>query len=107
MKIQFRHLAEIQPIKKATIHSLELSLYSLSVQVGEEQKWVLDERGEVLTRHSVAQMREVIETLAVDELVLRQQSAYDEMVGMSHAHGNNTMELTLARDLKPVARSLN
>ena len=46
-------------------------------------------------------MKRVLKGIADCELVLRQRSAYDEMVGHSHSATENTLEVSMGQEPLP------
>ena len=77
------------------IHSLDPSIYQVSVELDgiERPLWETPER--LLTRRNLTALRELFSALEIGALVLRQQSAYDEMVGQPQRGGANTLEVPL------------
>ena len=79
------------------IHSLDMCLYQASVRVnaGDKTEILLcDERGKLLKTHSLLQMQKLCSQLPVRQQLLRQYSAYDEMVG-GPAKTDNRLEVPL------------
>ncbi|MFA5548515.1 MAG: DUF6482 family protein [Porticoccaceae bacterium] len=95
MKILLDHLAAHQPIPRVIIHSLDASIYQVSVEIdgSERPLWETPER--LLSRRNLTALRELFAGLAIGALVLRQRSAYDEMVGQPLREGANTLEVPL------------
>lgn len=85
------------------IHSLDRGLYQVTVATGGEERLLVASDGRPLRSHNLQQLREVLARLPVQSLVLRQQSAYDEMIGQPPRDGGNTLEveLALAPDVPP------
>jgi hypothetical protein len=78
------------------IESVELSLYLALAELDGEEVLIADSRGALLKRHSLGAMKQALAPLSIQRLVLRQRSAYDEMVGHSHAPADNTLEVELS-----------
>jgi hypothetical protein len=101
MKISLRELHRRQPVPRLVIHSLDQALYSLTAELDGRSVLVTESDGRPLRRHSLTAMRAALELLNIDELVLRQESAYDEMVGQPLREGSNAMEIVLGKALYP------
>jgi len=101
MKISLQELYRRQPLAKLTIHSLDQALYSLTASIDGVEAVVTEHGERPLRRRSLTAMRELLELLSVGELVLRQESAYDEMVGQPQRSASNAMEIVLGRDIYP------
>ena len=81
---------------KAVVHSIEGSIYQLSVIVDGREVGVVDRDGKIFKRRCIQEVREALQGSRVEELVLRQHSAYDEMIGQSVRLEDNTLEVSLA-----------
>ena len=86
------------------IHSLEQALYQVTLEVDGEERLLVEKDGRTFRRHSLQQVREALQTLPVASLRLRQQSAYDEMIGQPAREGSNVLEVTLSLELYPKPR---
>lgn len=95
MQIAVETLKHWPSIDKVIIHSLDLCLYQASVAVEDIEMLVTDSRGKPLRKFNILEMQEVFRGLPIQSMVLRQQSAYDEMVGQPMREGDNTMEVPL------------
>ncbi|MBC7005255.1 hypothetical protein BIZ37_22055 [Photobacterium sp. BZF1] len=82
-------------IDKLVIHSLDLSLYQVSVVVDGEEHFVTDEKGCFLRAFSIVELQKQCRRLKAKQQVLRQQSAYDEMVGQPVRGSSNLLEVPL------------
>ncbi len=101
MKVRFSELARYRHIEKVIIHSLDQALYCIAIEHDGEQRHLVDDDGSLFKRHNLMLIRELLEPLHIGELVLRQQSAYDEMVGQPLRQGDNTLEVRLAKTFIP------
>jgi len=81
---------------RAWVHSLERSLYQVTVWVDGREQLLLDAGGKTFSRRSINAVREALEDVELEELVLRQASAYDEMIGQPMRQRENTLEVPLA-----------
>ncbi len=82
-------------IEKVVVDSLESSLYQCSVVMAGEEFLVVDPRGQPLRSSCVVKMQDLFDGLPVKAMVLRQRSAYDEMIGQPLRCGENTLEVPL------------
>ena len=101
MKLSIEEFAALAEPAPTIIHSLDQALYQVTVVVDGRERLLVDETGRPLRRHSLNAMREVLQTLPVASLVLRQRSAYDEMIGQPPREGDNLMELPLTLEDYP------
>lgn len=82
-------------ISKLIILSLERSLYQSSVVIDGEERTVWESDKKVLRSRNLPELREKFAGLAIDEVVLRHDSAYDEMVGQPLRDTRNRLEVAL------------
>ncbi len=78
------------------IRSLDQALYQATVVLEEGERLLLDSKLRPLRFHSLQAMREALAPLDIGSLTLRQQSAYDEMIGQPLRDGSNVLEVPLA-----------
>ena len=98
MTIKMQEVRALPQIDKVTIHSLDLCLYQVSILYRGEEHYITDSGGKLLRSHNLVSMQALFEGLRVKQMVLRQQSAYDEMVGQPLRQGSNAIEVPLAND---------
>ena len=91
-------LRQYSPITKVVIHSIDCALYQASVFIGAREFFLADAKGKLLKGRSVLEMQALFKELKVEKMVLRQTSAYDEMVGQPVREQANTFEVPLASD---------
>ena len=96
MSISLSELFNVGGAVKGVVHSIEGSIYRLSVVIDGREERVLDSDGKAFRRRSIEEVREALQGTCVEKLVLRQQSAYDEMIGQSVRLEANTLEVQLA-----------
>lgn len=96
MSISLPELAAREGPFRARVHSLERSLYQVTVFVDGREQLLLDAGGQIFRRRSINAVREALEELVLEELVLRQESAFDEMIGQPCRQGGNALEVPLA-----------
>lgn len=94
MKIYYSDLPSLT-IQKLIITSLEQALYQAIVVVNGEEHIVWKDDEKTLTTRNLTQMRELFESFELSDIVLRQESAYDEMIGISTEQGKNRLEVPL------------
>jgi len=90
-----KELKKIQHFDKVKVHSLESNLYQLSVMIGEEEHYILNDNGRFITSHNKLELQVLFKDKDVGSMVLCHQSAYDEMVGQPVGGGMNTLEVPL------------
>jgi len=101
MKITLRELRGCQ-VQKLVIESVDLSLYIAQATVDDDVRLVVDEDGKPLKERNLLGMRRHFAGISVDACVLRQRSAYDEMIGHSWQAGNNTLEIPMTTAAQPL-----
>lgn len=95
MKITVAELKRYSKIDKAIIHSLDMCLYQASVIVESNEYYLADKHGKLLRSFNILDMQAMLATLPISHTVLRQQSAYDEMVGQPIRTASNAIEVPL------------
>ena len=95
MNISLSQLTKVPSIEKLVIHSLDLSLYQASVVIGTEELMVVDDHNRYLRKHSKLELQSLFKNLPIARTVLRQHSAYDEMIGQPVRDGSNHLEVDL------------
>ena len=98
MKIALSQLMAMQPLQKVVIHSLDCALYQVSIEQDLCEFFVTDDKGKLLRTHSITDMQRYFVGINVDSMFLRQQSAYDEMIGQPLKRDSNVLEVPLATD---------
>jgi hypothetical protein len=96
MKISVRELALVEDRVPVIVHSLDQALYQVTVLIDGAERLLVDDSGRTLRSHSLERLREMLARLPVASLVLRQRSAYDEMIGQPPREGDNVLEVSLA-----------
>ncbi len=94
MKLALSALAQCGELDAVVIHSLDMCLYQASVRRHGEDVWIATEQGPLLTTRSLLAMQQQLASLQATVFLLRQQSAYDEMVGAAEKT-DNTLEVPL------------
>jgi len=107
MTITLKQLRKAPCIDKLIIHSLDCSLYQVSVQLGDKELYVISDEGKFLRSHNKLSLQNLFTGMAVKCTVLRQQNAYDEMVGQPVRDGDNFLEVPLGNsDIGTAGNSL-
>lgn len=97
MKLLFENLPNYD-LQKIIINSLEQALYQVIVVIDEQEHVVWENEKKTLLSRNLMELRERLEHLNVSEMLLRQESAYDEMVGFSPSNSSNRMEVPLGKN---------
>lgn len=95
MTISLKSLQQQSGIEKVIIHSLDCALYQVSVVIEGQELYLTDEQGKLLRSHNKMSLQTLFNGLPFRKMVLRQQSAYDEMVGQPLRQEDNFMEVPL------------
>ncbi|GAK87744.1 hypothetical protein JCM19238_5354 [Vibrio ponticus] len=98
MAMSLRILEQFFYLDKLVVHSLDMSLYQVSVEVDGEEHFITDDQGKMLRAFSIVELQKQCANLKADKWVLRQQSAYDEMVGAPIRQQDNTLEVPLGNN---------
>lgn len=88
MTISLKQLQQFPRIEKLTIHSLDLMLYQVSVELDGQEIYVTDNHGKLLRSHNLLSIQALFEGWPIEHLLLRHESAYDEMIGQPAGQGN-------------------
>ncbi len=96
MKISIDEFAALRHAVAVVIHSLDPALYQVTVAIEGQERLLVGSDGRPLRSRSLAQLRDVLARFPVASLMLRQQSAYDEMIGQAPREGPNILEVPLA-----------
>jgi hypothetical protein len=95
MKIPLAMLRWKRPTR-IIIDSVDLSLYIALAEVRGRECLLLDDAGRPLKARSLADMKRALAGITYAPWVLRQRSAYDEMVGHAHAATDNALEVPVS-----------
>ncbi|REL37214.1 DUF6482 family protein [Thalassotalea euphylliae] len=106
MKLLYKDLLTT-PIDKLIINSLEQALYQAIVVIDGCEHVVWQSEHKTLTTRNLTKMREHFEKLDIKEIVLRHESAYDEMVGQPTKNGSNRLEVPLRQNPYAVLKHLH
>ncbi|MGB0987987.1 MAG: DUF6482 family protein [Pseudoalteromonas spongiae] len=81
-------------VEKLVFNSLDLALYNVSAVVERQEYMITDERGERIKHHNLLALQQRFQNVKAKKQVVRQSSAYDEMIG-GPVKGSNEMEVSL------------
>ena len=96
VKITLKELKkQTEHIEQLVVESVDLSLYIAHARINGEERVIAEDERKILKRRNLLEMKRVLKTVAGCEILLRQRSAYDEMVGHSHPAAANTLEISL------------
>ncbi|TMP82310.1 hypothetical protein CWB73_05320 [Pseudoalteromonas phenolica] len=84
-------------VDKLVYHSLDLALYNVSVIIDGKEEMVTDEKGVRLKSHNFVSLQKMLKNVNAKQQVMRQFSAYDEMIGGPEKE-NNMMEIPLGNN---------
>ena len=102
VKLKLKEIRQKSGIDRFIIESVDLSLYIAFVQVDGVEHLIADSKGKPLKTTNLLSMQRQIKQFGQVESVLRQRSAYDEMVGRpSQGAADNTMEISLGSQPLP------
>lgn len=88
-------------VERIVIESVDLSLYLARAVIDGQELMIADANGKFVKTHNLLAMKRRLKALVTCEFFLRQQSAYDEMVGHSYAANANTMEIPMGSEPLP------
>ena len=95
MAIPVSKLQQYFVVDKLIYHSIDLSLYQVSAIINGEEHYVCDERGKLLRSFNLIELQKLLRKVAAEKTVLRQTSAYDEMIGGPEKGESNALEVPL------------
>jgi hypothetical protein len=81
-------------VDKLIYHSLDLALYNISAVIDGQEYMITNERGERLKSHNFVALQKQLKNVKAKKQVMRQLSAYDEMVG-GPEKADNLLEVPL------------
>lgn len=93
--IKVSKLAKYFFVDKLIYHSIDISLYQVSVVLEGQEQYVTDDKGKVLRSFNLIALQKKLSKVNAKETVLRHESAYDEMIGGPEKTSPNTLEVPL------------
>ena len=96
-KLLLSHLQTFSHHRKVdlTITSYEGGIYQVFMTKGKTEALIWKNDHTPLKGHSLGEMRELLSDVHMNSLILRQDSAYDEMIGQQQRAGANTLTVPL------------
>lgn len=95
MKMTLNKAKKYFHIDKLVIHSLDMSLYQASVVIDGEEWFLTEQDGQLVRAWSFIEIQKRCRNINAIERVMRQESAYDEMVGGPDKPISNALEVPL------------
>ena len=95
MSITIKEARKLKFIEKVILHCHDQSLYLVSVLLDGEEHYVKDKKGNFLKSFNKLELQTQFADMIVGEMVLRQKSPYDEMIGLSEDNVDNTLEVRI------------
>ena len=95
--LKLSQLNTLPQIDKVIIHSIDLSLYQMSVELDGAEYYITDNKGDLLRAFNILDLQKKVRGQRYSKMVLRQISAYDEMIGMPNKDGeaSNALEVEI------------
>ncbi len=103
MKLRIADLASYPAIKKVIVHSIDQMLYIITVIIDEHEQLLYKNDGHPFRTSRISEIHQALAQANADETVLRQQSPYDEMIGLPPREGDNTLEVPFTVQRQPSA----
>ena len=94
MTIEINKLNQYFSIDKLIYHSIDLSLYMVSVIIDKQEHYITDKNGHHLKASNLNSLQKELANIEASEIVLRHTSPYDEMIG-GPEKDNNLLEVPL------------
>lgn len=96
--IEFSELVHHQPLQKVVVHSRDLALYQVSVLINHVEYIVKEANGEFLNAVNPLEVQKRFDGLNYLTMVLRHESAYDEMIGQPVRKEQNVLEVSFGQN---------
>lgn len=101
MRIKSDDIRRSEIPTKFIVYSIDGSIYQVFAQTLAGEALLLGDDGQILRWRNLQSVRDFLRQLSVSEVILRQNSAYDEMIGQPVSELPNTLELPLSLDDYP------
>lgn len=101
MKITLEELRGCR-VQQVIIESVDLSLYIAQAVIDGVPRLVVDDRGKPLKTRNLLGMKRHFRRISAEAYLLRQRSAYDEMIGHSWQAADNTLEIPITPATQPL-----
>ena len=96
MKLSLSEAARSAEVHAVVVRSLDRCVYTAAVRLAGEEYILTDDHGRALRARNLLDMRRSLAPLAHLPAVLRQDSSYDEMIGLAVSGAGNAMEIPLS-----------
>ena len=100
MKITLDDLCK-REVEQLVIESVDLSLYIALAVVDGATCLVVDNKGRSLKTRNLLNMKRLLAGIRAETWLLRQRSAYDEMIGHSAQASDNVLEVPMTPAAQP------
>lgn len=99
MKKSFKEIQQQGRSVSAIVHSVDQALYQVTLRIDGAEHLLVENNGKTFRRHSLNEVREALSVLPIEAAILRQTSAFDEMIGQPLRAGDNALEVPLSLDV--------
>lgn len=99
LKILLSDVRAMRMVPELIIESCDLSLYQCYLQVEGRERLIWESEAKPLRRFNLTELRKLLATVTIERLLLRQSSAYDEMIGQPSRDVPNTLLVELAHPI--------
>lgn len=89
-------LEQLQSIKKVIVHAVAPMLYLVTIETELGEILLYDETHQPYRAQNLETIKEMLDAVDVEAMTLRQQSAFDEMIGHPEKDAANTLEVVLS-----------
>lgn len=96
MPIRLEKLKKYFVIDKLIYHSVDLSLYMVSVIIDGKEHYITDNNNTFLKAPNLVSLQKLLKGVEARDIVLRHTSPYDEMIGGPAKESSNVLEVPLA-----------
>ncbi|CCQ11379.1 hypothetical protein PALB_22700 [Pseudoalteromonas luteoviolacea B = ATCC 29581] len=94
----FSELTQHEPIQKVIVHSVDLALYQVSVVINHVEYYLKEDNGQFVKALNPLEVQKRFDGISYLQMVLRHESAYDEMVGQPLRDGRNVLEVPFGQN---------
>lgn len=82
-------------LDRVIVESLEQALYRVTMELNGQRYFLVDDTGKNLTKRSKLEILVLFKSIAIDELYLKHDSPYDEMIGLQEGDHDNELLVPL------------
>lgn len=101
MKITLSNLLRQGHADKVIVYAMEHALYTVAIEHAQARFYLMENDAQTFQRRSLNAVKQALDSLAIGELVLKHESAYDEMIGQAVRDGSNALEISLGKNIAP------